>query len=197
MFKKVSIFIALIILFLLVSTTKVLADKVEETSGVPEAVTSKQLDIKAKILADYLATHNSPLQYHAQDFIDASKEFDLDWRLVAAISGVESTFGKFIPGGYNGWGWGVYGNQAIYFNSWKEGIYTVSKGLRESYINKGYTEPYSMNRIYAASPVWGSKVSYFMAEIEEFAKNYPTDEKQLDINPTSISAHSGQLASSQ
>lgn len=130
----------------------------------------KSLDGEAKVLSNYLAKYNSPLQYHAQDFIDAAKEYDLDWRLVAAISGVESTFGKQIPGGYNAWGWGVYGTQAIYFDSWKDGIYTVSKGLRENYLNKGLTDPYQINRIYAASPRWGSKVSFFMKDLDNFSK---------------------------
>lgn len=147
--------------------------------AVTESIEAKHIDKKAEILASYLAAHNSPLQYHAQDFIDAANTYNLDWRLVPAISGVESTFGKFIPGGYNGWGWGVYGDQAIFFNSWTEAIYTISKGLRENYIDRGYTEPYSMNRIYAASNSWGSKVSYFMQDIEEYAQQYPAENIQL------------------
>lgn len=146
---------------------------------VTESVEAKQIDKKAEILASYLASHDSPLQYHAQDFIDAANTYNLDWRLVPAISGVESTFGKFIPGGYNGWGWGVYGNQAIFFKSWTEAIFTVSKGLRENYLDKGYSEPYSMNKIYAASTSWGSKVSYFMQDLEKYAQQYPTKDAQL------------------
>ncbi|MDO8618380.1 MAG: hypothetical protein Q7R49_00380, partial [Candidatus Daviesbacteria bacterium] len=79
----------------------------EESTPAVE-VQSKQLDDKAEILSSYLSKHNSPLQYHSQDFIDAAKQYNLDWKLVPAIAGVESTFGKHIPGGYNGWGWGVY-----------------------------------------------------------------------------------------
>lgn len=148
----------------------------------------KSLDGEARVLSNYLARHNSPLQYHAQDFIDAAKKYDLDWKLVAAISGVESTFGKQIPGGYNAWGWGVYGTQAIYFDSWKDGIYTVSKGLRENYLNKGLLNPYQMNRIYAASPFWGSKVAYFMKDMDSFSKKRPTI-----IPSVKIAAVSGQL----
>ncbi len=107
----------------------------------------------------------------------------MDWKLVPAIAGVESTFGKFTPGGYNGWGWGVYGTQALYFNSWRDGIFTVSKGLKENYINNGLTDPYSMNRIYAASPVWGSKVAYFMNDIDQFSKTHRAlSENSLPVN---------------
>ena len=100
-----------------------------------------------------------------------------------AIAGVESTFGKQIPGGFNGWGWGVYGTQAIYFDSWTEGIFTVSKGLRENYLDKGYTEPYSINRIYATSPAWGSKVTYFMADLEKFSSQFEIDNRKISDNP--------------
>lgn len=130
----------------------------------------KSLDEEAKVLSNYLAKHNSPLQYHAQDFIDAANQYGLDWKMLPAIAGVESTFGKQIPGGYNAWGWGVYGNQAIYFKSWKEAIFEVAKGLRENYLDKGLQDPYAINRVYAASPSWGWKVHFFMKDLEEFTQ---------------------------
>ncbi len=157
-------------------------------------IVATKLDPKAQVLSEYLASFNSPLQYHAQDFIDAAEAYDLDWKMLPAIAGVESTFGKHIPGGYNGWGWGVYGTQAIYFSSWREAIFTISKGLRENYMDKGYTEPYSMNRIYAASPTWGARVSYFMNDMEKFAAGYhTTDNVVTNANEPKIAAISAQL----
>lgn len=187
--------LSFLLTLLILSGKTVLAEEVLSKSTHSGEIEVKQLDKRAKILADYLATHNSPLEYHAQDFIDAANKYSLDWKLVAAISGVESTFGKFIPGGFNGWGWGVYGTQALYFESWRDGIYTVSRGLRENYIDKGYTEPYSMNRIYAESPTWGSKVTYFMKEIEGFAKGYELGGPgRAELNSeTKIAVFSGQL----
>lgn len=137
----------------------------------------KTLDEEAKVLSNYLARHNSPLQYHAQDFIDAAKKYELDWKMLPSIAGVESTFGKQIPGGYNAWGWGVYGNQAIYFKSWKEGIFEVAKGLRENYLDKGLNDPYAINRVYATSPRWGNKVTFFMKDLDNFSKKqlYPAN----------------------
>lgn len=173
------------------------AEKLVEKNNPPVAeVEAKKLDNKANILAKYLAKFDSPLQYHAQDFIDASEIYQLDWRLLPAIAGVESTFGKQIPGGYNGWGWGVYGTQAIYFNSWREGIFTIAKGLRENYLNKGLTDPYSINRVYAASPFWGGKVSYFMRDLENFANQFETEEPKTAAvgSAPNIAAISGQLA---
>lgn len=152
----------------------------EQTTEHEVQLESKSMDNRAKILQAYLSKHNSPMQYQSQDFIDAADQYDLDWKLVAAIAGTESTFGKHIPGGYNAWGWGIYGTQAIYFDSWRDGIFTVSEGLRKNYLNKGLNDPYAMNRVYAASPTWGAHVSFFLAEMEEFQKVY---ESKPALNP--------------
>lgn len=199
-FMKSKIY-ALIFLLLLTSlffpSKQVLAKNLVEDPSVSsnDQIQAKKLDKKAEILAKYLANFDSPLQYHAQDFIDAADTYKLDWRLLPSIAGVESTFGKQIPGGYNAWGWGVYGTQAIYFNSWKEGIFTIAKGLRENYYDKGLTEPYAINRVYAASPYWGGRVSYFMQDLEKFADSFAQIHQPTSLSDKSpsIAAVSGQL----
>ncbi len=165
-----------------------------EPATQPEKVEAKALDPRAQILKDYLAKYDSPLESHAQDFIDAADKYQLDWKLVPAIAGVESTFGKNIPGGYepgstsyNGWGWGVYGDQALFFTSWKNGIFTVAEGLKEKYVNKGLINPYQMNTVYAASPTWGTHVSYFIEDLDQYAKNF---QKLKLINPDLKSSNS-------
>lgn len=168
--------------------------KTDPTLQSDVEIKSSKLDKEADILAQYLALHNSPLQYSAQDFVDAAKIYGLDWKLVASIAGVESTFGKFIPGGYNGWGWGVYGTQAIYFNSWRDAIFTISKGLKEDYISRGLVDPYDINKRYAASPSWGSKVTYFMNDLEKFAALYKRGNYSQDyLSAPKIAAVSGIL----
>ena len=153
-------------------TNLILAQGKDELA-ISETIESKQLDPRAEILAAYLTEYNSPLAYHAQDFIDAADEYGVDWKLVPSIAGVESTFGKQIPGGYNAWGWGVYGNQSLGFKSWRDGIFTVTGGLRKNYIDKGLTEPLAMNRVYASSKAWGGHVIFFMNDLDKFAKSYP------------------------
>lgn len=132
-------------------------------------IVAKQTDPRTLILKKYFARYNSPLEAHAQDFIEAADTYGVDWKLVPAISGVESTFGKAIPGGYNGWGWGVYGDQALGFSSWRDGIFTVTKGLKEDYMSRGLLTPYQLNTRYAASPTWGWRVDFFMKDINSFA----------------------------
>lgn len=195
MSKKLTIFVLILLTLMpLFKTTKVEVRADDALNTPPnQEIVAKKLDKEAQILQKYLAKFDSPLQYHAQDFIDAAKIYHLDWKMLPAIAGVESTFGKQIPGGFNAYGWGVYGDQAIYFNSWTEGIYAVAKGLRENYLDKGYQEPDAINRIYAASPYWGGKVTYFMNDLENFAKSLPESAYQIGEAP-SIAAASGQIA---
>lgn len=175
MLNKRLVFLLLIIPFLI--NGPVLAEDKGEVNQ--EKIEVRQMDERAKIIQAYLGKYNSPMQYHSQDFIDAADEYDLDWRYLVAIAGVESTFGKFIPGGYNAWGWGVYGTQAIYFKSWREGMFTVSAGLRKNYLNKGYTDPSSINRMYSTSSAWGTHVNYFLQDMDRFQREY---EKKLTQN---------------
>lgn len=128
-------------------------------------------DNRAKILKAYLKQYNSPLSESSDTFVKKADQYNLDWKLVAAISGLESTFGHQIPSNsYNAWGWGVYGDNVIRFNSWDEGIATISQGLREKYIDKwGAEDVYQIGRLYAASPTWAQRVVYFMGKIDEFA----------------------------
>lgn len=178
-------------IMLLTFTTQnaaVVAQSVPQTTKVE----ARQLDPRAKTLADYFATKNSPFQYQAQDFIDAADKYNIDWKLVPAISGVESTFGTNSYG-YNAWGWGIYGNSALGFNSWKDGIYTVTGGLKTGYIDKGLTDPYSINKIYAASPTWGSRVNFFMNDLEKYDATHQTP-IITENNFSKIAGTSAQLA---
>jgi len=144
---------------------------------------TKGEDNRAKILKDFLDKYNSPLSPYSNIFIKNADNYSLDWRLVASISGVESTFGKHIPyNSYNGWGWGIYGDNVIYFSSWEEGIETVSKGLRINYINKWKaTNVYEIGRIYAASPRWASNVDFFMQKISEFQYQNLADNLSISL----------------
>jgi hypothetical protein len=129
-------------------------------------------DSRVRILREYLEKYKSPLVPYAGTFVEIADKYNLDWKLVAAISGVESTFGREIPyESFNGWGWGIYGDNMIRFSSWNEGIETISEGLRNKYINKwGAKDVYEIGKFYAASPTWAQRVEYFMNEIEKYQK---------------------------
>jgi len=140
---------------------------VSSSAQIAGAYTIQNGDYRTQILKDFLLSHNSPLADYAGDFIYYADKYEIDWRLVAAISGVESTFGKRIPpNSYNAYGWnnGNYG-----FESWTESIGVVSKALKENYYDKGATSIDRIARRYAPpSNTWNWKVKYFMGKIDSF-----------------------------
>lgn len=140
-----------------------------------------KIDTRADRLRNFLISFDSPLTDSADHFVAEADRLQLDWRLVAAIAGVESTFGKHIPyNSYNGWGWGVFTGQqdGIHFKSWEHGITQVSEGLRYTYVDKGAVTLDQIGRRYAASPTWSWKVRFFLNKIEAFVPSRP---QQLDI----------------
>ena len=169
--KKILTIISISIL-LLISTGKSYA--VEQASGssatLESTVAPKSFDNRVEVLEGFLLQYDSPLAPYANDFIKYADKYSLDWRLVASIAGLESTFGKHIPvNSYNGWGWGVYGDNVIRFATWPDGIETISKGLRERYLkDRQESDPYFIGPTYAASPTWAQRVSYFMEKMEEY-----------------------------
>lgn len=140
-------------------------------------------DNRAKILADFLGEFNSPLTEYAEHFVNEADKNGLDWKLVAAISGVESYFGHQIPyESYNAWGWGVYGKNVLRFNSWNEAITVISTSLRANYINKWKADDvYKIGRVYAADPLWARKVTFFMNKIADFAAEKSARELSISI----------------
>ncbi|MBI3576879.1 hypothetical protein HY086_02490 [Candidatus Gottesmanbacteria bacterium] len=153
---------------------------VADASAIP-SFRNLAMDKRVTKLTAYLASHDSPLTAQAGHFIFEADKNDLDWKLVAAISGVESTFGKHTPAGsFNGWGWGIpTGAQwGVAFKNWKDGITAVSEGLRKNYVNKGATTIEQIGRIYAASPAWSWKVHFFLDQIEAFA---PASSRTLSV----------------
>lgn len=124
---------------------------------------------RAAVLYNFLEGYNSPLKNYSRNFVEDADKYNLDYRLLVAISGVESTFAKQLPyNSYNAWGWGIYGNNMIRFSSYPEAIATISKTLRENYIDQwGAKNVYQIGRFYAASPTWAQRVVYFMGKIED------------------------------
>ena len=128
----------------------------------------KVADPRVAVLQDYLETHNSPLAPYASHFIERADYYGLpDWRLVPAITGVESTFGKAIPkNSYNAYGWA---NGAYSFDSWEESIDHVTRTLKTKYFDRGANTVEKIGRIYAPpSKTWAGNVHFFMDKISEF-----------------------------
>lgn len=180
--KKLLAIITLVLFMTSVGATNVLAAP-EAGQAATLAFHQVSEDTRVERLRLFLTSYNSPLAGDAEAFVREADKYNLDWKLVAAIAGVESTFGKHIPtNSYNGWGWGVFtGTQdGVHFKDWAEGIAVVSRGLRKNYIDRGATTIYEMGWIYAANGnSWASHVRYFVDKIETFQ---PTDSRLLAVS---------------
>ena len=169
----------ILLAFIVLLCSNKLALAVEKASQSSAVLVSKKpeskLDNRASVIEAYLKKYDSPLTPNAHTFVTSADKYDLDYRLLVAISGVESTFGKEIPpNSFNAWGWGIYGDNRINFSSFDGAIETISKALREQYINKWNAgDVYQIGRIYAASPTWAQRVDYFMNKIQAFEVNNP------------------------
>lgn len=126
-------------------------------------------DIRVSCLHDFLASYNSPLADEAQTFVAEADKNNLDWKLVPAIAGVESTFGKEIPANsYNAWGWGVFtgAQDGVHFTNWADGIAQVANGLKTHYFVNGAKSVDDIGWTYAANGnSWSAHVHYFLNQI--------------------------------
>jgi hypothetical protein len=184
MYMKQTLFIFTIItgaLLLLVSPVYAETQESDAAARMISVITPVK-DNRITILRAYLHDQDSPLEDAAATFVREADKQNIDWRLVAAIAGVESTFGVQIPNGsFNAWGWGIFtGTQdGIHFNSWADGVAQVSEGLRKNYIDHGADDIYEIGWIYAANGIsWGIHVNYFIDKITNFT---PVDPISLEV----------------
>ena len=125
-------------------------------------------DSRTEIIRQYLNYYNSPLEPHSSKLVEEADKNGLDFRLLTAIAQQESNLCKKIPEGSNNcWGWGIHSRGTLGFSSFEEGIEIVSKGLKESYVDKGLlTLDDIMSKYTPLSPgTWSHGVSTFMEDM--------------------------------
>lgn len=85
---------------------------------------------RAKTIDDFLTARNSPLAGYGRKFVDEAEKNGIDWRLLIATSGRETTFGRNMcknpKAPNNAFGWG---SCKIGFKSIDESIEVISKKL--------------------------------------------------------------------
>ena len=122
-------------------------------------------DNRAENLYAYLKSKNSPLADLAETFVEVADEYELDYRFLPAIAGIESNFGKVqLENSYNPFGWG---GGYIYFESFEEAIKTVGFELYERCVKLGADTPVEIGPSYCPPNYlrWISAVEGFMEEI--------------------------------
>ena len=114
---------------------------------------------KARRIREFYERWNAPMAAQSEFIVDTAEKYGIDWRLIPAISIVESTGGRYCFRSYNPFGWGK-----MSFSSFEEAIDTVARGLANGY---GTSDPYAITPSY--NPVtpasWANKVSGLMSQI--------------------------------
>ncbi len=141
-----------------------LPNSIPSIDGAPESV-----DARGEIVRQYLQRYESNLEPHSDYIVQVADKYELDFRLIPAIAQQESNLCKIIPpDSYNCWGWGIHSKGSLGFESYEEAIETVSKGLREEYLDKGYLTAEEIMSKYTpmSNGSWAFGVNQFMAEME-------------------------------
>src|SRR5215468_6752241 len=88
----------------------------------------------------YLTKKKSDLAVAADTFVEEGRTWNVDPRLIMAIAGAETTFAKHTCAKNNAWNWFHKKTcKPSEFESYDEGIKTVTKFMRRSYIQRGYS----------------------------------------------------------
>lgn len=126
-------------------------------------------DMRVHALRNVLEKYDSPLAPFAKSYVDTADKYGMEWELLPAIAGLESSFGKHqLAGSYNSYGWG---GGRLYFDSVDDGIETVLSALKNKYMARGATTVETIAPIYSESATWAPRVRRFMSEIDkEYAR---------------------------
>jgi|GEM_PF-2617586 len=121
-----------------------------------------------------LAKYNSPMVDQADFYVDIADKYNLDWRLLVSISGIESGFGKYLlPNSYNPFGWG---GGYLYFDSWEESIETVSSTFDNKWRDWTTLKVDKMAPVYCPPNYinWTRAVTGYMEELDQIDPQNPT-----------------------
>jgi len=120
----------------------------------------KTSDPRLQMLRQFLEENGAPVAKHAEVFLKAADDYDLDWRLLPSISIIESSGGKHCKRN-NVFGWGN-GEEA--FPSVRAGIYAVAERLANSKFYKNKDVEHIL-RTYNADSEYPARVKRVMRNI--------------------------------
>ena len=119
---------------------------------------------KRVALIKFFQRYNAPLPYYITDYLNASNKYNLDYRLLPAISVQESGAGRHACGdGIRRWGFGSC--KGYTFKNVAEGIDYVSNTLALGSYYRGKTTHQNLIA-YNPNPEYAGKVERLMKEIE-------------------------------
>jgi hypothetical protein len=140
-----------------------LPSKGPTVSGLVESADARPEKIKK-----YLKTYDSLLYPYSGTLVEAADFYGIDYRLLPAIAQQESNLCKRIPPEtHNCWGWGIHSAGTLGFQDYDSAIWTVARGLKYEYIDKGYSTPEEIMSKYTplSNGSWAAGVSTFMQDL--------------------------------
>lgn len=136
-------------------------------------------DKRAYIIDQYFLKNQSPLYLQGNNIVEACINFNApkDCTIIAAIAKNETDLCNYYNSFEmkNCWGFGGGGVHRRTFNSFEEAIFTITDVLVNQYGNRYIIDPTLMQSTFCGSEPgcenWGSKIKYFVNEIDTFGKN--------------------------
>lgn len=129
-------------------------------------------DARPLIIRNYLRRYRSLLEPYSRLLVETADKYSLDYRLLVAIAHQESSLcHKIPPGSHNCWGFGIYADKVVRFDSYPEAIDTVARTLKKEYIDKGLDTPEKIMAKYTPPSVeiggpWAKGVSSFLVNLQ-------------------------------
>lgn len=128
-------------------------------------------DARPLIIANFLERYNSPLKpydYFGVTLVEIADEYDIDFRLLPAITMQESNLCKRIPpGSYNCLGFGIHERGTLMFDSYESNFERAARELKAYYIDQGRVTPELIMKKYTPSSdgSWARSVNQWMSEM--------------------------------
>lgn len=168
-------------------------------AGAADAFQFDQSGLRAEQFDGYLATkrdkkknRSSPMRGQGASLLRHGQKYDIDPRLMTAIAGQESSFGLHLCADHNAWNWFWGGScSRSPFESYDRAIEVVSKYMRKSYLNKGYTSIALIQKKYCVDGCqhWISGVNFFFKELAQLdaqpARPVPEPVPEPEAQPVS------------
>ena len=127
----------------------------------------QQEDGRIARVSTFLASFNSPLTPYASLIVADADKYGIDYRLLPAIGAQESgECNKEISGTHNCWGYGIYGKKVTIFDSYDQGIDTITRYFAKKKEN-GVNTLEEIGSIYNPTDhnSWQAHVASFMAQL--------------------------------
>ncbi len=104
--------------------------------------------IEAAELDEFLAVRGSPMAGMGNTLLDVGWRYNIDPRLLVAIAGADTGFGQVLCTDFNAWNWFWFEWCNSPFESWRQALDEVARGLRIHYLDQGLSDVHSIANRY-------------------------------------------------